>query len=60
VLCARGALTCSAGISAIAKKYLGGGFGGYALYLFDSASKRDAFVATDTKTRKCVEPYLQN
>ncbi len=29
---------------AIAKKYCGGGFGGYALYLFNDSSKRDKFL----------------
>lgn len=44
--------------SALAKKYCGGGWGGYALYLFGSEGDRDAF------TNRCdaipIEPYLKN
>ena len=40
-----------------AKKYLGGGHGGYALYLFDSAKDR-AFAVSRTEGSKVIEPYL--
>ena len=39
-----------------AKKYCGGGFGGYALYLFDSREKRDQVTLPGFKT---VEPYMR-
>lgn len=40
-----------------AKKYLGGGHGGYALYLFNSAKDRaSAAMKTDSKI---VEPYIE-
>jgi cytidyltransferase-like protein len=42
-----------------AKKYLGGGHGGYALYLFDSAKDR-AFAAVRTEGGKIIEPYLES
>jgi cytidyltransferase-like protein len=42
----------------IARKYCGGGWGGYALYLFDSESARDAFVKVADANR-AVEPYLR-
>lgn len=42
----------------IARKYCGGGWGGYALYLFNSESARDTFVASSDANR-AIEPYLQ-
>jgi cytidyltransferase-like protein len=42
-----------------AKKYLGGGHGGYALYLFNSAKDR-AFAASRTQDSKVIEPYLES
>lgn len=42
---------------ALAHKYCGGGFGGYALYLFADEKDRDAFVASSDAARP-VEPYL--
>lgn len=42
---------------AIAHKYCGGGFGGYALYLFSDAMQRDQFVA-DNDAARAIEPYL--
>ena len=42
---------------AIAKKYCGGGWGGYALYLFAQTGERDRFVARDPK-RRAIEPYI--
>jgi len=42
---------------AIAWKYCGGGWGGYALYLFDQQSSRDAFVATSDQNI-AIEPCL--
>jgi hypothetical protein len=47
----------------LAQKYLGGGFGGYALYMFSTQQQRDAFVqqlggkGKDGAT--AVEPYLK-
>ena len=43
--------------SALARKYCGGGFGGYALYLFADSLARDAFVSEYDAARR-VEPYL--
>lgn len=43
---------------AIAYKYCGGGFGGYALYLFTETAARDAAVKT-MEHMKAVEPYLK-
>jgi cytidyltransferase-like protein len=40
-----------------AKKYCGGGFGGYALYIFATTAARDKFLALE-KTVK-IEPYLK-
>lgn len=45
------------GAKALARKYCGGGYGGYALYLFDKALDRDAFVTETSKTH-AIEPYL--
>jgi cytidyltransferase-like protein len=42
----------------IACKYSGGGHGGYALYLFDSASSREAALST-TPTLRPVEPFCR-
>lgn len=42
---------------AIAKKYLGGGHGGYALYLFENSSKRK--TASKIKGVRIIEPYLR-
>lgn len=42
---------------AIAKKYCGGGWGGYAVYLFAENKDRDAFVETDPENRMGIEPY---
>ncbi len=41
---------------AIAQKYCGGGHGGYALYLFEEASDRDAAVSQNDEMM-AVEPY---
>jgi cytidyltransferase-like protein len=43
---------------ALARKYLGGGHGGYALYLFDSATDRDVALVKYEKTSP-VEPYIK-
>ncbi len=43
---------------AIAKKYCGGGHGGYALYLFATPQQRDAAVANRDSLR-AVEPYCK-
>ncbi|MGI9242365.1 MAG: adenylyltransferase/cytidyltransferase family protein, partial [Verrucomicrobiales bacterium] len=42
---------------ALASKYCGGGHGGYALYLFDSAGHRDAAVGAIADMR-AIEPYM--
>jgi hypothetical protein len=44
--------------AAAAWKYCGGGFGGYALYLFDRPADRDAWVQAEPNAR-AVEPYLR-
>lgn len=41
----------------IGRKYSGGGFGGYAVYLFTTTAERDAFV-TSVEAARPVEPYL--
>ena len=43
---------------ALASKYCGGGFGGYALYLFGEAADRDAWVASD-ENHRAIEPYCR-
>jgi cytidyltransferase-like protein len=40
-----------------ARKYCGGGFGGYAVYLFRESTQRDQFVAANPAA-VAVEPYL--
>jgi cytidyltransferase-like protein len=42
--------------SALARKYCGGGWGGYALYLFPDQSARDVFASQSN--RKAIEPHL--
>ncbi len=42
----------------IARKYCGGGHGGYALYLFGEPSLRDAAIA-DTKELIAIEPFCR-
>lgn len=42
----------------IARKYCGGGYGGYALYLFDSAEARSVALA-DHPALRTVEPYWE-
>ena len=41
----------------VGRKYCGGGWGGYALYLFHSSEDRDTFVASANCNRP-VEPYI--
>jgi len=41
----------------VGKKYCGGGFGGYALYLFDTPQKRDRFLEKQNTVK--IEPYLK-
>ena len=41
-----------------AKKYAGGGWGGYAIYFFDNASSRDFFLQIPGTIS--IEPYLAN
>ena len=45
--------------TAIACKYCGGGFGGYAMYLFETEKDRDSFV-TNNELVIPIEPYLRN
>lgn len=42
---------------ALAQKYCGGGFGGYAVYLFRAQEDRDTFVAANDAV--AIEPYLR-
>lgn len=42
----------------IASKYCGGGYGGYALYLFADPAAREAAIATHPAMR-CVEPFCR-
>ncbi len=42
---------------AMARKYCGGGFGGYAVYLFSDPAERDQFIANSDAARP-VEPYV--
>jgi cytidyltransferase-like protein len=44
--------------SAAAWKYCGGGFGGYAVYLFDRTVDRDEWVKSEAGAR-AIEPYLR-
>ena len=41
----------------LGRKYLGGGWGGYALYLFEQSEDRDSFVASANCNRP-IEPYI--
>jgi len=43
---------------AIARKYCGGGYGGYALYLFTDPAARDAAIAS-TPNLRAVEPFCR-
>jgi hypothetical protein len=38
-------------------KYCGGGWGGYALYLFSARAERDAFVES-ANCNRAIEPYI--
>jgi mevalonate kinase len=40
----------------LGKKYCGGGWGGYALYLFESEEQRAAFLKLEGS--KAIEPYI--
>jgi cytidyltransferase-like protein len=42
---------------ALCRKYCGGGWGGYALYLFPDRERRDAFASRESTL--AVEPYLR-
>jgi hypothetical protein len=42
----------------LARKYCGGGWGGYAVYLFSAVKDRDAFVSKYTQA-KAIEPYIR-
>ncbi|MCC5839213.1 MAG: adenylyltransferase/cytidyltransferase family protein [Opitutales bacterium] len=44
---------------ALAHKYCGGGWGGYAVYLFEDMTARDAWVAIDTAQRRVIEPLTR-
>ena len=41
----------------VGRKYCGGGWGGYALYLFADSADRDAFVAS-ANCNRAIEPYI--
>ena len=41
----------------LGRKYCGGGWGGYALYLFETEAVRDAFVRSEQCNRD-IEPYI--
>ncbi|HEX2854601.1 MAG TPA: adenylyltransferase/cytidyltransferase family protein [Opitutaceae bacterium] len=47
-----------AGVTPLAWKYCGGGFGGYAVYLFSDTAQRDAVCACPNF--RAVEPYLRS
>jgi len=40
----------------VGRKYCGGGWGGYALFLFEQSTDRDAFVSSATCNR-AIEPF---
>jgi hypothetical protein len=42
----------------LAAKYCGGGWGGYALYLFSSPADRDEFVGVSS-CAKAIEPFIR-
>jgi mevalonate kinase len=42
----------------LACKYCGGGWGGYAVYVFSNSGQRDDFVARHPKA-KAIEPYMK-
>ena len=44
--------------SCLACKYCGGGWGGYAVYLFQSANDRNAFVKSNAQA-KAIEPFVR-
>lgn len=47
----------------VARKYCGGGFGGYALYLFESQEARDGFVGKVGQGKDGatpIEPYIRH
>ena len=46
-------------VGEIAKKYCGGGFGGYGLFLFTNSTNRDTFVAAG-RGRIAIEPFIRN
>lgn len=41
----------------VGRKYCGGGWGGYTLYLFENTEDRDTFVASSANNRP-IEPYI--
>ena len=43
--------------TAVAWKYCGGGWGGYAMYLFENRKLRDQWTQSEPTTRRAVEPY---
>ena len=52
-----GMLELPAADACVGRKYCGGGWGGYALYLFANSNARDAFVASANCNRS-IEPYI--
>jgi hypothetical protein len=46
------------GYGELARKYCGGGWGGYALFLFDSEQRRDALLQLEGAV--AIEPYIRS
>ncbi|PIE35811.1 cytidyltransferase [candidate division KSB3 bacterium] len=44
--------------TSLARKYCGGGWGGYAVYLFSTVADRDEFVASYSQA-KAIEPFIR-
>ena len=42
----------------LACKYCGGGWGGYAVYIFSNPEQRDKFI-TEQPYAKAIEPYIK-
>jgi cytidyltransferase-like protein len=46
------------GHGSIGRKYCGGGFGGYAVYIFEDRSKRDLFCSEFPEKTISIEPFI--
>jgi len=55
---AEGMATLPEAAGCLGRKYCGGGWGGYALYLFDSRETRDVFVSSGADAR-AIEPFIR-